>query len=333
MTETIIKTENLTKTYSGSNVKAVDNLNIDIMKGEIYGLLGPNGAGKTTTISMLSTRVAPSGGKAIVAGYDIVRESLKVRKVIGVVPQDLTTDEDLSGYENLMMVASFYDVNKNKAKEKAEQLLKLVDLEEAAAKHVKTYSGGMRKRLELIVGLINEPEILFLDEPTLGLDVQTRSQMWKYIRDIQEKLDVTIILTSHYLDEIDALSSRVTIIDHGKVLVTGTSEELKAKLKGDIIMMTFKTQEEAEKIKEYPNLVDAKDNGPKSVRLKVQDSDRELPNVIDFISKNQLSLTRMTVQKPSLDDVFLEYTGKGIRDAEGGGEFRQTMFNMKRLRR
>ena len=333
MTETIIKTENLTKTYSGSNVKAVDNLNIDIMKGEIYGLLGPNGAGKTTTISMLSTRVAPSGGKAIVAGYDNVRESLKVRKVIGVVPQDLTTDEDLSGYENLMMVASFYDVNKNKAKEKAEQLLKLVDLEEAAAKHVKTYSGGMRKRLELIVGLINEPEILFLDEPTLGLDVQTRSQMWKYIRDIQEKLDVTIILTSHYLDEIDALSSRVTIIDHGKVLVTGTSEELKAKLKGDIIMMTFKTQEEAEKIKEYPNLVDAKDNGPKSVRLKVQDSDRELPNVIDFISKNQLSLTRMTVQKPSLDDVFLEYTGKGIRDAEGGGEFRQTMFNMKRLRR
>ena len=333
MTETIIKTENLTKTYSGSNVKAVDNLNIEIMKGEIYGLLGPNGAGKTTTISMLSTRVAPSGGKAIVAGYDIVRESLKVRKVIGVVPQDLTTDEDLSGYENLMMVASFYDVNKNKAKEKAEQLLKLVDLEEAAAKHVKTYSGGMRKRLELIVGLINEPEILFLDEPTLGLDVQTRSQMWKYIRDIQEKLDVTIILTSHYLDEIDALSSRVTIIDHGKVLVTGTSEELKAKLKGDIIMMTFKTQEEAEKIKEYPNLVDAKDNGPKSVRLKVQDSDRELPNVIDFISKNQLSLTRMTVQKPSLDDVFLEYTGKGIRDAEGGGEFRQTMFNMKRLRR
>ncbi|MCL4438640.1 MAG: ATP-binding cassette domain-containing protein [Candidatus Thermoplasmatota archaeon] len=333
MTETIIKTENLTKTYSGSNVKAVDNLNIEIMKGEIYGLLGPNGAGKTTTISMLSTRVAPSGGKAIVAGYDIIKDSLKVRKVIGVVPQDLTTDEDLSGYENLMMVASFYDVNKNKAKEKAAQLLRLVDLEEAANKHVKTYSGGMRKRLELIVGLINEPEILFLDEPTLGLDVQTRSQMWKYIRDIQEKLDVTIILTSHYLDEIDALSSRVTIIDHGKVLVTGTSEELKAKLKGDIIMMTFKTQEEAEKIKEFPNLVDVKDNGPKSVRLKVQDSDRELPNVIEFISKNQLSLTRMTVQKPSLDDVFLEYTGKGIRDAEGGGEFRQTMFNMRRLRR
>lgn len=333
MTEKIIKTENLTKTYSGSNVKAVDNLNIEIMKGEIYGLLGPNGAGKTTTISMLSTRVAPSGGKAIVAGYDIIKDSLKVRKVIGVVPQDLTTDEDLSGYENLMMVASFYDVNKNKAKEKAAQLLRLVDLEEAANKHVKTYSGGMRKRLELIVGLINEPEILFLDEPTLGLDVQTRSQMWKYIRDIQEKLDVTIILTSHYLDEIDALSSRVTIIDHGKVLVTGTSEELKAKLKGDIIMMTFKTQEEAEKIKEFPNLVDVKDNGPKSVRLKVQDSDRELPNVIEFISKNQLSLTRMTVQKPSLDDVFLEYTGKGIRDAEGGGEFRQTMFNMRRLRR
>ena len=333
MSETIIKTENLTKVYGGSSVKAVDNLNIEIKKGEIYGLLGPNGAGKTTTISMLATRVAPSSGKAIVAGYDIIKESLKVRKAIGVVPQDLTTDEDLTGYENLMMVASFYDVNKTRAKEKAGELLRLVDLEEAAGKPVKTYSGGMRKRLELIVGLINDPIILFLDEPTLGLDVQTRSQMWKYIRDIQEKLNVTIILTSHYLEEIDALSQRITIIDHGKVLVTGTSEELKAKLKGDIIMMTFKTQEEAEKIKEMPNIIDAKDNGPQSVRLKVQDSDRELPDVIAFISRNGLSLTRMTVQKPSLDDVFLEYTGKGIREAEGSGDLRQTMFNMRRLRR
>lgn len=331
--ETIIKTEGLTKQYSGSKVKAVDNLNIDIYKGEIYGLLGPNGAGKTTTISMLATRIAPTSGKAKIAGLDIVHDSLKVRRIIGVVPQDLTTDEDLSGYENMMMVADFYDVNRSDARKKAEQLFHLVDLQDAAGKLVKTYSGGMRKRLELIVGLINEPQILFLDEPTLGLDVQTRTQMWKYIREVQKKLEVTIILTSHYLDEIDALSSRVTIIDHGKVLVTGTSEELKAKLKGDIIIMSFKDQEEAEKMKQYPNLIDVKDSNPKTIRMKVQDSDQELPAIIGYISENKLSPTRMTVQKPSLDDVFLEYTGKGIREEEGGDGVRQQMFNLRRLRR
>lgn len=331
--ETIIKTENLTKQYGNSKVKAVDSLNIEIFKGEIYGLLGPNGAGKTTTISMLATRIAPTSGKATISGLDIVHDSLKVRKIIGVVPQDLTTDEDLSGYENMMMVASFYDVNKEDAKRKADQLFKLVDLQEASRKLVKTYSGGMRKRLELIVGLINEPQILFLDEPTLGLDVQTRAQMWKYIREVQKKLDVTIILTSHYLEEIDALSSRVTIIDHGKVLVTGTSEELKAKLQGDIITMSFKEQDEAEKMKDYPNLVDFKESGPKSIRMKVQDSDKELPGIIGYISENKLSPTRMTVQKPSLDDVFLEYTGKGIREEEGGDAVKMQQFNLRRLRR
>ena len=327
----MIKTEDLTKIYNGK-FTAVDKLNIEIEEGEIYGLLGPNGAGKTTTINMLVTRIAPTSGSAIVGGFDIVKNSLKVRKIIGVVPQDLTTDEDLSGYENLMMVSQFYDVPKHEAVEQIEKLLKLVNLEDSAGKLVKQYSGGMRKRLELIAGLVHDPKILFLDEPTLGLDVTTRSQMWKYVREIQERLDVTIILTSHYLEEVDALANRISIIDHGKVLVTGTSEELKAKLKGDIIQMTFKSQEEAEKMKNYPHLVASKDSGPNSVRLTVQDSDVELPGVISYISSNGLSVTRMTVQKPSLDDVFLEYTGKEIR-SEDAGDFKQTMFNMRRLRR
>ena len=327
----MIKTEDLTKIYNGK-FTAVDKLNIEIEEGEIYGLLGPNGAGKTTTINMLVTRIAPTSGSAIVGGFDIVKNSLKVRKTIGVVPQDLTTDEDLSGYENLMMVSQFYDVPKHEAVEQIEKLLKLVNLEDSAGKLVKQYSGGMRKRLELIAGLVHDPKILFLDEPTLGLDVTTRSQMWKYVREIQERLDVTIILTSHYLEEVDALANRISIIDHGKVLVTGTSEELKAKLKGDIIQMTFKSQEEAEKMKNYPHLVASKDSGPNSVRLTVQDSDVELPGVISYISSNGLSVTRMTVQKPSLDDVFLEYTGKEIR-SEDAGDFKQTMFNMRRLRR
>ena len=327
----MIKTENLTKVYNGK-FTAVDRLNIEIEEGEIYGLLGPNGAGKTTTINMLVTRIAPTSGSAIVNGFDIVKNSLDVRKSIGVVPQDLTTDEDLSGYENLRMVSQFYDVPKQDANEQIEKLLKLVNLEDSATKLVKQYSGGMRKRLELIAGLVHDPKILFLDEPTLGLDVTTRSQMWKYVRDIQERLDVTIILTSHYLEEVDALANRISIIDHGKVLVTGSSEELKAKLKGDIIQMTFKTQGDADKMTQYPNLVNSKESGPNSVRLTVQDSDAELPGVISYISENNLFVTRMTVQKPSLDDVFLEYTGKAIRQ-EDAGDFKQTMFNMRRLRK
>ena len=327
----MIKTENLTKVYNGK-FTAVDKLNIEIEEGEIYGLLGPNGAGKTTTINMLVTRIAPTSGSAIVNGFDIVKNSLDVRKSIGVVPQDLTTDEDLSGYENLRMVSQFYDVPKQDADEQIDKLLKLVNLEDSATKLVKQYSGGMRKRLELIAGLVHDPKILFLDEPTLGLDVTTRSQMWKYVRDIQERLDVTIILTSHYLEEVDALANRISIIDHGKVLVTGSSEELKAKLKGDIIQMTFKTQGDADKMTQYPNLVNSKESGPNSVRLTVQDSDIELPGVISYISKNGLFVTRMTVQKPSLDDVFLEYTGKAIRQ-EDAGDFKQTMFNMRRLRK
>ncbi|EQD37112.1 daunorubicin resistance ABC transporter ATPase subunit, partial [mine drainage metagenome] len=169
------------------------------------------------------------------AGLDIIKDSLSVRKSIGVVPQDLTADEDLSGRENLVMVAQFYDVPKSVYEERIDRLLKLVDMEEPANRLVRGYSGGMRKRLELIVGLVNEPKILFLDEPTLGLDVQTRTQMWNYVREIQKKLDVTIILTSHYLEEIDALADRVSIIDHGKVMITGTPRELKASLKGDIV--------------------------------------------------------------------------------------------------
>ncbi len=327
-----IETKNLTKIYSG-HLKAVDALNIDVEEGEIYGLLGPNGAGKTTTIKMLTTSTPPTSGTATVAGYDIIRESLKVRKEIGVVPQDLTADEDLKGYENLMMVSQFYDIPTAKAKETIERLLGLVDLKEAADRYVRGYSGGMRKRLELIIGLVHDPKILFLDEPTLGLDVTTRSQMWDYVRQIQEKLNVTIILTSHYLEEVDALADRISIIDHGKVLVTGTSNELKAKLKGDIIQMTFRTQGDEDIIKKYPNFIEIKDNGPNSVRMKVQNSDEELPDIIKYISENKLAVTRMTVQKPSLDEVFLEYTGKDIRVEEAPGDFRKTMFNMRRVRK
>lgn len=331
MDGTIIETKNLTKVYNG-NIKAVSDLNISIREGEIYGLAGPNGAGKTTTINMLITRIAPTGGSATVGGFDIVRDSLAVRRLIGVVPQDFTADEDLTGRENIMMVSQFYDVPKAKAKENIGRLLKLVELEDAADRLVRTYSGGMRKRLELIIGLVHEPRILFLDEPTLGLDIQTRTQMWNYVREIQQKLNVTIILTSHYLEEIDALAGKVSIIDHGKVLITGSPSELKASLKGDIITMTLTDQKSADLMKTVPGVIEVVDAGPNTVKIKVDNADEALPRVINFISQHELSTIKLTVQKPSLDEVFLEYTGRSIRDEEGGMDRMKTAMNMRRAR-
>ncbi len=331
MAATIIETENLTKIYNGK-IRAVSDLNLEVREGEIYGLAGPNGAGKTTTINMLITRIAPTGGKAIVGGYDIVKNSLEVRKLIGVVPQDFTADEDLTGRENMIMVSQFYDVPRQKAQENSNSLLKLVDLEEAADRLVRTYSGGMRKRLELILGLVHEPKILFLDEPTLGLDVQTRTQMWNYVKEIQRKLNVTIILTSHYLEEIDELADRVSIIDHGKILITGSPEELKGSLKGDIVNVTLTDQRSVEVMKTMQGIVEVTDSGLNTLRMKVASADESLPKIVNFISQHGLSITKLSVQKPSLDEVFLEYTGRTIREAEGGDDARKLAMNMRRAR-
>ncbi|MCL4444814.1 MAG: ATP-binding cassette domain-containing protein [Candidatus Thermoplasmatota archaeon] len=325
-----IETKNLTKIYGG-HLKAVDALNLTIDEGEIYGLAGPNGAGKTTTINMLVTRITPTSGTAIVGGFDITKNSIDVRRLIGVVPQDFTADEDLTGRENMMMVSQFYDVPKAKAQETCNSLLKLVNLEEAADRLVRTYSGGMRKRLELIIGLIHEPKILFLDEPTLGLDVQTRTQMWNYVKEIQSRLNVTIILTSHYLEEIDELAGRVSIIDHGKVLITGTPAELKESLKGDIINLTLSDQKGADLMKTAPDALEVTDSGPNAVRIKVISADESLPKIINFISQHELSTVKLTVQKPTLDEVFLEYTGRSIRDEEGE-DTRKMAMNMRRAR-
>ncbi|MEM0128343.1 MAG: ATP-binding cassette domain-containing protein [Thermoplasmatales archaeon] len=331
MGDEIIVTKNLTKIYGGK-MRAVSDLNISIMEGEIYGLAGPNGAGKTTTINMLITRIKPTGGTALVSGYDIVKESFSVRKLIGVVPQDFTADEDLTGRENMMMVSKFYDVPKSKARDSISRLLKLVDLDDAADRLVRTYSGGMRKRLELVLGLVHEPRILFLDEPTLGLDIQTRTQMWDYVKDIRDRLKITIILTSHYLEEIDELADRVSIIDHGKVLITGSPAELKASLKGDIVNLTLTDEKGVEIMKTVPHVIEITETGKNALRIKVASADESLPNIINFISLHGLSIAKLTVQKPSLDEVFLEYTGRDIREGEGGDEARKLAMNVRRVR-
>ena len=327
----IIEVRNLTKIYSGK-VKAVDGISFSVNENEVYGLLGPNGAGKTTTIKMLTSSLKPTSGTATIDGLDIVRDSLKVREIIGIVPQDLTADEDLKGYENLMMFAQFYNIPRKDAEDQIEKLLDLVDLKEAASKYVREYSGGMRKRLELAIGLLHNPKVLFLDEPTLGLDVQTRTKMWEYIRNVVKAIGVTIILTSHYLEEIDELADRMSIIDRGKIVITGTSAELKSSLKGDIISVTCGDKENASRLAVYPGAIEPPKVKELDVRIKVENSETELAKIFNYMIENRITPLSINVYKPSLDQVFIEYTGKTIKEAEGGEDVRKNMMNMRRMR-
>jgi ABC-2 type transport system ATP-binding protein len=303
-----------------------------VNEGEVYGLLGPNGAGKTTTIKMLTSSLKPTSGTATIDGLDIVKDSFKVREIIGIVPQDLTADEDLKGYENLMMFAQFYNIPRKQADDQIEKLLDLVDLKDAANKYVREYSGGMRKRLELAIGLLHNPKVLFLDEPTLGLDVQTRTKMWEYIRNVVKEIGVTIILTSHYLEEIDELADRMSIIDKGKIVITGTSAELKSSLKGDIISVKCGDMENASRLASFPDAIEPPKIKDLDVRIKVDDSEKDLAKIFNFMIENRITPLSINVYKPSLDQVFIEYTGKTIKEAEGGEDVRKNMMNMKRLR-
>ncbi|MEM3553129.1 MAG: ATP-binding cassette domain-containing protein, partial [Candidatus Bathyarchaeia archaeon] len=247
MTEDVISAESLTKVFNKGLI-AVNHISFNVRRGEIFGFLGPNGAGKTTTINMLITVLKPTEGKASVLGYDITRQADDVRRVIGVVPQEYTADEDLTGYENMMLCADLYGIPHRVAKKRVSELLKLVELMDFKDKRVETYSGGMRRRLELACGLINRPKVLFLDEPTLGLDVQTRAATWSYIRRLKEEYGMTIFMTTHYLEEADALCNRVAIIDHGKIVVTGSPSKLKDSLGGDIITISIREREDVSEI-------------------------------------------------------------------------------------
>jgi ABC-2 type transport system ATP-binding protein len=239
----IIRVDKLSKTFNDGKIKAVDNVSFEVKEGEIFGFLGPNGAGKTTTINMLTTLLKPSSGNAEVCGYDIRKHSNEVRRAVGVVPQEYTADEEMTGYDNIILCADLYGMPRSDSKPHADELLGLVELHDAARRKVSTYSGGMRRRLELACGLINYPKLLFLDEPTLGLDVQTRAAVWKYIRMLKEQYRMTLFLTTHYMEEADTLCDRIAIIDHGHIVKTGSPEELKASVGGDVITVTVKEKE------------------------------------------------------------------------------------------
>jgi ABC-2 type transport system ATP-binding protein len=312
---TIVAVENLSKTFG--KLKAVDNVSFEIYEGEIFGFLGPNGAGKSTTINMLTTLLKPSSGNAKVCGYDVYKHANDVRRNVGVVPQEYTADEDMTGHENISLCADLYGLPRSNSKLHAEELLKLVELNDAADRKVSTYSGGMRRRLELASGLINYPRLLFLDEPTLGLDVQTRAAVWKYIRTLKEQYHMTLFLTTHYLEEADALCDRIAIIDHGHIVKIGTPEELKASVGGDVISVSVKENvpdisSELAQIKLVKGV--KKDDG--GYRIKAELGEVATPEIMDLIRSRGLHVTRISLTKPTLDEAYLEYTGRSLREEE-----------------
>ncbi|MCJ7560091.1 ATP-binding cassette domain-containing protein [Candidatus Bathyarchaeota archaeon] len=319
MSEDVIKTEGLTKVFNGSLV-AVDHINFSVKQGEIFGFLGPNGAGKTTTINMLITILRPTEGKASILGYDIVKQNNDVRNSIGVVPQEYTADEDLTGYENILLCADLYGIPREISKKRALDLLKLVELTTFKDKKVQIFSGGMRRRLELTCGLINRPKMLFLDEPTLGLDVQTRAATWNYIKMLKKEFGMTLFMTTHYLEEADALCDRIAIIDHGKIVVVGTPEKLKDSLGGDIITLSIQKDvditglvKKIEHVKEVK-----KENG--SYVIMSENGEVTAPLIIEALRKEGHVVTRLSLTKPTLNEVYLQHTGKSMRDAEESRE-------------
>jgi len=309
-----ISTENLTKRFS-KEVLAVDSINLSIPTNTIYALLGPNGAGKTTTISMLTTLIKPTSGKAQVAGLDVVQQADKVRQQIGVTFQEIVLDPDLTGRESLDFHARLYGIGKAERLAKIEELLNLVELEEAADRRTNTYSGGMKRRLELARGLITNPAVLFLDEPTQGLDPQNRANIWEYIRTLKTNTNMTLLLTTHYMDEAEALADWVGIIDHGKIMVEGSPRELIDQMGADNIRIVgsgdLDTYLENVKMLPYVESFNAS-NGV--VQIGVDSGNHRLVEIVETANKSGFVVEDISVAKPSLGDVFLKYTGCQLRD-------------------
>ncbi len=314
-----IETERISRSFE--DVVAVNNISFQVKPGELFGLLGPNGAGKTTLINMLSTMMDPSGGSAKVWGYDVKKDSSRVRQNIGVVFQDTTLDDRLTGRENLDLHGRLYGMEKKSRKKRIDEVLSLVELSDRADAIVRTYSGGMMRRLEIARGLMHHPHVLFLDEPTVGLDPQTRNHIWEYIKTLNREEGVTIVLTTHYMEEADHLCGRIAIIDHGEIVALDTPYALKEMLGGDVIML------ELEKPENIPVLCDIyKKNGcayivsrkNDDIFITVKEGERHIPHVLELASRAAIPIQSVSLRKPTLDDVFLHFTGRAIREKEAG---------------
>jgi ABC-2 type transport system ATP-binding protein len=306
----VIEINKLTKHFK--NIKAVEELSFSIEEGEVFGLLGPNGAGKTTTIKMLATLLDPSSGTAKVNGFDIKTQPSKVRESIGIVFQEPSTDELLTGQENLKLHALIYDIPSIEAEKRIKDALELVELTERKNDPVKTYSGGMRRRLEIARGLLHRPKIMFLDEPTLGLDPRGRETMWKYVERLVEEEDMTILLTTHYMQEADALADRICIIDQGKSVAIDSTDNLKKMVGGDLVTIVADSPC-LDKITglRFVKSVEKKDG---DYLIMVDDAAAHLQELLKKLGKVEC----VEVRSPTLDDVFIKFTGRALEQAEGG---------------
>lgn len=305
----VIRVKNLRKVFN-SEIKAVDGISFDIKQGEIFGFLGPNGAGKTTTINILCALIKPTDGEASVCKYDVITQPEEVRKCIGIVFQDMSLDDRLTAKENLELHARLYGVPKSERKKRIDEVMELVELKDRENSIVKTFSGGMKRRLELARGLIHHPKVLFLDEPTLGLDPQTRKHIWDYILKLKKEKGITIMLTTHYMEEADELCDRIAIVDHGKIIALDKSKNLKDSLGGDTIILDLKDEDIKKAVKIFKNskVFDGQ------LFLSVKNAGKEIKRILEVARKNKINVIEVNIRKPTLNDVFLSLTGKEIRE-------------------
>ncbi len=315
---TAIETIDLTKKFD--ELTAVDNVNLKVDQGEIFGLLGPNGAGKSTFISMLCTILKPSSGTAKVEGYDIKQEAADVRRSIGIVFQDPSIDDRLTGMENMELHADLYDVPRDVMHSRINEVLKLVELEDRASHNVNTYSGGMRRRLEIARSLIHYPRVLFLDEPTVGLDPQSRDHIWNYIRALKKRENITIILTTHYMEEADKLCDRIAIIDKSKIIALDTPQKLRLELGGETIIIESNNNDLLSERITNAKLADNIMITEKELNLTVENAHTALARIVELAVSNGIYINNISIREPDLNDVFMFFTGREIREGGGGKE-------------
>jgi ABC-2 type transport system ATP-binding protein len=315
MSEYAVEAHNIVRTFNGGDVRALDDVSLNVPKGQVFGLLGPNGSGKTTMVRILATILSPSSGSATVAGFDVVKQPNQVRRHIGLAGQNATVDENLTGFENLRMIGLLNHLNKAYVVAKSRQLLEDFGLSEAANRITKTYSGGMRRRLDLAAALVADPPILFLDEPTTGLDPQSRQDLWSIIEGLVEG-GTTVLLTTQYLDEADRLAKQLVVLDRGKIIAEGTSAQLKARMGATVLVLSFASTDDA--LRAQPLLADLSAKAANLegtvLEITVDNGPADTADALRRIDAANIQLSGLALREPSLDDVFLNLTGHKAED-------------------
>jgi len=328
-----IETKSLIKSFG--DVTAVNDVSFSVEIGEIFGFLGPNGAGKSTTMMILTTLLKPTSGKALISGFDVMNDAKKVRESIGYVQQETTVDEYLTGRENLVLQAKLNHIPKNEINQRIDSVLELIELTDKQHDSVVTYSGGMRKRLDIAGGLLHRPKVLFLDEPTVGLDIQTRRKIWKYLKKIHDEFEMTIFLTTHYMEEADQLCDRVGIIDGGKIQVIDSPKNMKNAMGNEVISIIIDDEENLDsfllELQRIESVNKINVDGSK-LTLFASNGTEVIPKIFQISSDIKVKIISIALTQPTLDDVFISYTGHEIRDDDSKFNRKREHAKMKRLR-